>query len=545
MKRNIVLFFLAITSRIGVAQDINIIPQPSSVQQKQGRFIIKRTTPIVAKSPEEIRSGKYLNAYLNKYFGFSLPIKTSGSAGIIIKANKDAADSYVLEVDPKSIKVLGGNATGAFYGIQTVLQLLPLEKNGELSIPAVSITDTPVNKYRGLMLDVGRHFFPVADVKRYIDLLALHKMNYFHWHLTEDQGWRIEIKKYPKLTSVGAWRNGTIIGNNPGTGNTNTRYGGYYTQEEVKDVVKYAADRYITVIPEIEMPGHSSAAIASYPYLSCFPDKPTIDYVHKKSVWSGDSTGKQVIQAWGIYKDVFCAGKETTFQFLTDVLDEVMSLFPAKIIHIGGDECPKSNWEACPNCQKRIAELGFKTDSSHKAEHYLQSYFVKRIEQYLNGKGRKLLGWDEILEGGLAPNAWVMSWRGEKGGIEAARSAHNVVMTPNTYAYFDHQQAEKEDSVTITKNRKHLPIEKVYGWNVYPDSLQQEYRKYVQGGQANLWTEYVTNPGKAEYMLLPRLAALCESLWTAPAKKQWSDFNTRLQVQKKRYSLWGYNYYGK
>ncbi|HNU15721.1 MAG TPA: family 20 glycosylhydrolase, partial [Chitinophagaceae bacterium] len=361
----------------------------------------------------------------------------------------------------------------------------------------------------------------------------LHKFNKFHWHLTDDQGWRIEIKKYPKLTGVGGWRNGTIIGRYPGTGNDGIKYGGYYTQEQIKEIVKYAAGRYIDVIPEIEMPGHSSAAIAAYPELSCFPDEPTIKYFPKQCVWSGDSTGKQVQQTWGVFNDVFCAGLEKTFSFLKDVLDEVLALFPSKYIHVGGDECPKENWKRCPHCQKRIKE------NNLKDEHELQSYFIQRMEKYLNNNGRILIGWDEILEGGLAPNAVVMSWRGEAGGIEAAKQKHNVIMTPGNPVYFDHTQSENEDSVTIGG---YNPIEKVYAYEPIPKELNEEEGKYVLGAQANLWAEYIKNTKKVEYMIFPRMAALSEVLWSKKENKNWNDFEKRLMTQFKRYDLWKGNY---
>ncbi|HEU5167613.1 MAG TPA: family 20 glycosylhydrolase, partial [Chitinophagaceae bacterium] len=369
-------------------------------------------------------------------------------------------------------------------------------------------------------------------IKKYIDYLAFHKMNYFHWHLTEDQGWRIEIKKYPRLISVGAWRNGTIIGRHPGTGNDNKIHGGFYTQEQIKEVIKYAADRYITIVPEIEMPGHGSAAIAAYPFLSCFPDEPTKNYFPKSGKWAGDSTGKQVQQAWGVYSDVFCAGKEETFKFLQDVIDEVAALFPGKYIHVGADECPKENWKRCPNCQKIIK------DNNLKDEHALQSYFIQRMEKYINSKGKTLIGWDEILEGGLAPNAVVMSWRGEDGGIEAAKQNHQVIMTPTTYVYFDYAQTENEDSLVIGG---YLPVEKVYSYDPVPAVLNEEQAKYIMGGQANVWSEYMTNPRKVEYMIFPRLSALSEVLWSPKEKKNWNDFEKRLQVQFKRYDLWKAN----
>ena len=532
------------------AQKINIIPKPTSVTEKTGSFTIKQNTAIVARTKDEIKSANFLNDYLKKYYGFTLPVKSAGKKGIIITAASNGKDGYTLDAGKKAVTIKGSSAPGAFYGVQTLIQLLPVQKSTTLTIPAVSVTDAPATQYRGLHLDVTRHYFPLDFIKKYIDYLALHKMNYFHWHLTDDQGWRIEIKRYPELTKVGAWRNGTIIGKFPGTGNTNERYGGFYTQEDAKEIVKYAADRFITVIPEIEMPGHGSAAIAAYPYLSCFPEKSSFEFFkragNKAENWAGNTTGKTVMQSWGVYDDIFCAGKESTFEFLQNVLDEVIPLFPSKIVHIGGDEAPKKNWEQCPYCQKRIKELNIKGDSKHKAEHYLQSYFVQRMEKYLNGKGKTLLGWDEILEGGLAPNAWVMSWRGESGGIEAASEKHNVIMTPNSYAYFDHQQVAKDDSLTITNNEGgFLPIEKVYGWKLMPEKLGGEYRQYIQGGQANLWTEYITNPSKVEYMIFPRVAALCESLWSPQDQKDWDNFSKRLETQKKRYDLWGVHYYGK
>jgi hexosaminidase len=356
-------------------------------------------------------------------------------------------------------------------------------------------------------------------------------MNYFHWHLTEDLGWRIEIKKYPKLTEQGAWRNGTIIGRYPGTGNDGIRYGGFYTQEQIKEIVQYAADRYITVIPEIEMPGHSSAAIAAYPQLSCFPDQKT-EYP-KACAWSGPAEGKQVQQTWGVFDDVFCAGKESTFEFLEGVMDEVLALFPSTYIHVGGDECPKAHWEICPLCQQRMKE------NNLKDEHELQSYFIQRMEKYLNKKGRTLIGWDEILEGGLAPNAVVMSWRGEKGGIDAANENHDVIMTPGNPVYFDHTQSDNEDSVTIGG---YNPIEKVYAYEPVPKELNDVQASHVLGAQANMWTEYMDNTSKVEYMLFPRISALSEILWSPKEKRNWDDFQKRLQTQFKRYDLWKTNY---
>lgn len=408
------------------AQEINIIPKPVKMEVQSGSFTITPETKIILAESGLERSAQFLNDYLQKFYGFHLAVLKNTSAhknNIVLDIEQidyPIPGSYSLVVNANSIEIGGASSVGTFYGIQSLIQLLPMEKKKTFTVPFVGINDNPRFAYRGMHLDVSRHFFPVEFIKQYIDFLAMYKMNTFHWHLTDDQGWRIEIKKYPRLTQTGAYRNGTIIGRYPGTGNDHLRYGGYYTQEQVKEIVRYAADRYITVIPEIEMPGHASAAIAAYPQLSCFPDEPT---QHATNVaWSGDSTGKQVQQAWGVFKDVFCPS-DYTFRFLEDVLDEVMALFPGKYIHVGGDECPKDNWRRSEFCQQLIRDKGLKD------EHGLQSYFIQRIEKYLNGKGRQIIGWDEILEGGLAPNATVMSWTGEKGGIEAAKQSHNVVMT--------------------------------------------------------------------------------------------------------------------
>ena len=533
------------------AQQITIIPQPKSILQPTtaASFPVNSATQIVLEGSNMTNAVNFFNNYLQRFYLFKLKVVSKSTGKNVIRLNFERLDNeipgaYNLKVDDKGIYIAGDNEDGVFYAIQTLIQLLPVPTKrlqvpaSKLVIPYVSIEDAPRFAYRGLHLDVGRHFMPVDFIKKYIDYLALHKMNYFHWHLTEDQGWRIEIKKYPKLTSVGGWRNGTIIGRYPGNGNDGKKYGGFYTQQQIKEIVKYASDRYITVVPEIEMPGHSSAAIAAYPELSCFPNEPTIKYFPKQCVWSGDSTGKQVQQTWGVFDDVFCAGQEKTFAFLQDVLDEVLALFPSKYIHVGGDECPKENWKRCPLCQQRMK------DNKLKDEHELQSYFIQRMEKYLNKKGRTLIGWDEILEGGLAPKAVVMSWRGEQGGIDAAKQNHDVIMTPGNPVYFDHSQSENEDSITIGG---YNPIEKVYAYEPVPKELNDEQAKHVLGSQANMWTEYMKNTSKVEYMLLPRLSALSEVLWSPKEKKNpiangWNDFTKKLMVQFKRYDFWNANY---
>jgi hexosaminidase len=516
---------------------VNIIPQPVSLKMGTGKFIVNSGTQIVLADKSLDKQAAFLNDFLQKFYGFKLAVKPkkSGTGNVILLKNtrlkNTIAGAYKLDVTGSQVNITGDDAEGVFYGIQSLIQLLPVKVAPALPIQQVSITDAPRFGYRGMMLDVGRHFFTVDYIKKFIDFLALHKFNTFHWHLTEDQGWRIEIKKYPLLAKIGGCRNGTITGNHPGNGNDKHKDCGYYTQEEVKAIVKYAGDRFITVIPEIEMPGHSSAAIAAYPQLSCFPGEATQPAQNVK-FWAGPSTGKQVQQAWGVYSDVFCPS-EYTFGFLEDVLDEVMQLFPSKFIHIGGDECPKESWKRSAFCQDLIKEKNLKD------EHGLQSYFIGRIEKYLNSKGRNIIGWDEILEGGLAPNATVMSWRGEKGGIEAARMKHNVIMTPTTYVYFDYAQKKNEDSLVIGG---FLPLEKVYNYNPLPAELSAEEQKYILGAQANLWTEYMGNPAKVEYMAFPRMTALSEVLWSQPENKNYNNFKIRLTEQLKRYDLWKINY---
>ena len=535
MKKSLLVLACALLS-VSLFAQVHIIPQPVSVKEGEGTFSLTPSTKIVLYSSGLQKQAKFFNDYLQKFYGFKLNVVESGSAkgsSIVLnydKMNNSIPGAYGLNVNSGQVYIGGDNAAGVFYGIQTLIQLLPVEPSKSLAIRQVAIVDSPRFAYRGMMLDVGRHFFPVSFVKQYIDFLALHKINTFHWHLTEDQGWRIEIKKYPRLTQVGGCRNGTIIGHHPGTGNDNTKDCGFYTQEQIKDVVKYAADRFITVIPEIELPGHSSAAIAAYPKLSCFPDEPTEPA--KGVTWAGPKTGKQVQQSWGVYSDVYCPS-EYTFKFLQDVIDEVVQLFPSKYIHIGGDECPKDAWKRSTFCQKLIKEKGLKD------EHGLQSYFIQRIEKYINSKGRAIIGWDEILEGGLAPNATVMSWRGEEGGIEAAKQKHKVIMTPSGFVYFDHSQVKNDDSLTIGG---YLPLEKVYNYNPLPKELTEEQHKYILGAQANVWTEYMSNPAKVEYMIFPRMEALSEVLWSRQEDKNYIDFRKRLDTQLKRYDLWKVKY---
>ena len=519
------------------SQKINIIPEPVDVIVKTGTFSLSSSTVILTDDKKQHNSVEFFNDYLNKFYNFKLKKSTSSKKRNYISLSIDSLNKsfvndgqYSLSVTKDEIKITANSYKGIFYGIQSLIQLLPTQPAKFLSIPSVAINDYPRFKYRGMHLDVGRHFLPLAFIKKYIDFIALHKMNTFHWHLTEDQGWRIEIKRYPKLTSVAAFRNGTIIGHHPGTGNDSLQHGGFYTQNEIKDVVKYASSRFIDVIPEIELPGHSSAAIAAYPELSCFPNEPTV--VKSKVSWNGPIRGKEVQQSWGVYPDVFCP-TENTFTFLEHVLDEVIQLFPSQYIHIGGDESPKESWKRSAFCQQLIKEKGLKD------EHELQSYFIHRIEKYLNSKGRQIIGWDEILEGGLAPNATVMSWRGEEGGIAAAKQHHNVIMTPGKYVYFDHSQSRTEDSATIGG---YLPLETVYNYEPIPKELSAEESDFILGAQGNVWTEYMKSPSKVEYMIFPRMSALSEVLWSPKVKKNLVDFEARLQTQFSRYDLWKVNY---
>ncbi len=436
------------------------------------------------------------------------------------------AEGYKLEVTPRAVFIRAQTAAGAFYAVQTLRQLFPPEFNASThsdnpekwSSPACVIEDAPRFSYRGLHLDVGRHFFPVSFVKKYIDLLATHKLNTFHWHLTEDQGWRIEIKKYPKLNTVAACRKETLIGHYSDQPQRfdGKEYCGFYTQEEVKDVVEYARKHFVTIIPEIEMPGHALAALSAYPELGC--------------------TGGpyEAGTKWGVFDDVFCAGNEKTFQFLDDVLGEVCALFPGQYVHVGGDECPKTRWEACPKCRKRMKDEGLNDT------HELQSYFIHRAEAMLAKRGKKLIGWDEILEGGLAPTATVMSWRGTEGGIAAAKARHDVIMTPGSHVYLDYYQSDPATEPLAIGGL--TTLEKTYSYEPVPKELTADEAQFILGAQANLWTEYIPTPEQAEYMAFPRACALAEVVWTAKEQKNWPDFARRMRTHFKRLDAIGVNY---
>ncbi len=509
---------------------ISIIPAPIKIDQGNGYFTINEKTKISIPKDESVKEvADYFAMYIANSAAYKIEVDHSEQSSNnisfeIVKDKNLGEEGYMLTVSTEHITLQANGSKGMFYGVQTLLQLLPTEvfKSSSVSdvkwqIPVCDIFDQPRFSWRGMHLDVGRYFFPVEFIKKYIDLIAMHKMNTFHWHLTEDQGWRIEIKKYPELTNIGSKRKETIVEKNfdPYVGD-GIPYEGFYTQEQVKEIVEYARIRQITVVPEIEMPGHSVEALAAYPHLGC--------------------TGGpyEVSTVWGVKADVYCAGNDDVFNFLEDVLTEVFELFPSKYIHIGGDECPKERWEECDKCQARIKAEGLAN------EHELQSYFIRRIETFLNANGRDLIGWDEILEGGLAPNAAVMSWRGMQGGIDAAEQGHNVVMSPGTHCYFDHYQADPDYEQLAIGG--FTPLKKVYAFEPIPVGLSTDKAKYILGAQGNVWTEYMKTSDYVEYMAVPRIAALSEVVWSPAESRGWIGFQSRLQDQFTRYDNFGINY---
>ena len=498
---------------LGYSNDLNskIIPVPDKQIFLDGFFIIDSSTSI--NYPDQFKNSinffrTFLNQGKNKFLFLKDSNTTSNFMQFLLDENLSNDEGYKIEIRQNGITITSKDNKGAFYAIQTLRQLIPASfedktyPNKEIRIKCQIIEDSPRFKYRGMHLDVGRHLFSVEFIKKYIDALAMLKFNTFHWHLTEDQGWRIEIKKYPKLNTIAAYRDSTLAGHytdKPRKYNK-IRYGGYYTQEQVKDIVNYALEREITIIPEIEMPGHSKAAIAAYPNLSC----------EEKSV--------NVATLWGVFEDIYCS-KEETFKFLEDVIDEVVDLFPGKYIHIGGDEAPKTRWEKCKNCQSVIKR------ESLKDEHELQNYFISRMEKYINSKGKKIIGWDEILEGGLAPNATVMSWRGVSGGIKAANMKHDVIMTPNATCYLDHYQSkDKNEPLAIGG---YTPLEEIYNYEPIPEELDSESSKYIIGAQGNVWTEYMSTSEYVEYMVFPRIFALSEVVWSKN-KSNFEEFTSRV-----------------
>ena len=516
MKQSKLLFLILLFFQLSFAQnfELALIPKPQSVKLKNGFFTLDSNSIIIPLSPElnflsiglertpTLSQKKLL--YQIAILGKSKKLRKSKNS-IFLKTDSTLQhkDEYVLEITKKHI-LIRGRESGVYYGLVSLMQLIEMHSGAEtnVNIPCCKIQDYPSFEWRGMHLDCSRHFFPIDFIKKYIDLLALYKMNVFHWHLTDDQGWRIEIKKYPKLTEIGAWRNGSQQGKYNEQKFDTLSYGGFYTQDEIKQIVNYANNRHITIVPEIEMPGHSLAALASYSNLGC------------------KDTLVQVAKGWGVFDDVYCP-TDATFDFLENILSEVMNLFPSKYIHIGGDECPKLRWKKSEFCQQLMKTEGLKD------EHELQSYFIRRIEKFVNSKGRQIIGWDEILEGGLAPNAAVMSWRGESGGIEAAKQKHKVVMTPGSHCYFDHYQF-KPDSLEPIAIGGFTSVEKVYSYNPIPDTLTENEKKYILGAQGNVWTEYILTPAQVEYMALPRMSALAEVLWLGEKKGIFQDFRLRL-----------------
>ncbi len=529
MSHNFSLFIIALvllltscTGKSYVVDEVFIIPKPNQIKFEKGNLQIDRSIHLFL-APEFHDINDFISTIYLPYFDLQYDASPEKA---LLRIEFDPSilkeEGYILDITHSHISIKASSAKGVFYAFQTFRQILPAEMEHQHTIehtilPCISIHDAPRFPYRGMHLDVSRHFFSVDFIKKYIDLMALLKMNRFHWHLTDDQGWRIEIKKYPKLNSIGSYRKETLVGHyndNPQLYD-GERYGGYYTQEDVKDIIQYATNRHITVIPEIEMPGHSQAAIAAYPELGC----------------SGEQV--EVATKWGVFDEVYCP-KENTFDFLKDVLDEVLSLFPSKVIHIGGDEAPKTRWKNCKHCQTLMKKEGLQDEME------LQSYFIKRIETYLNGKGRQIIGWDEILEGGLAPKAKVMSWRGVEGGISAAEQKHDVVMTPTSHCYFDYYQNEHADEPLAIGG--YLPLKKVYAYDPIPRSLEPEFIPYILGAQGNVWTEYMKTEDQVEYMAIPRMLAMSEVVWTDKDLKSYDDFIMRLEHVNERLRMLDYNF---
>lgn len=522
---------LGVVQAAEIAANYEVIPLPQKVMPGRGLpFVLNsKTVIVVPKNDQALRkNAQFLAAYLKDMTGKTPKIVTKqpSSNAIILKASLSDSnkEAYTLDVNSNFITIDGASSAGTFYGVQTLRKSIsePATASDNVIFPAVSISDAPRFGYRGAHFDVSRHFFPADSVKSFIDMLALHNINRLHWHLTDDQGWRLEIKKHPKLTEIGSKRGGTVIGHNSGKYD-GIPYGGFYTQEEARDIVKYAADRNITVIPEIDLPGHMLGALSAYPELGC--------------------TGGpyEVWQQWGVADDVLCAGNPETLKFIDDVLEEVMDIFPSEYIHLGGDECPKVRWEKCPKCQAKIKELGLVKDSHSTAEQKLQNYVMEHAAKTLATRNRKMIGWDEILEGGLFPGATVMAWRGSDAAAEAAKQGHDAILTPTNFCYFDYCQSRypKEEPLSIGG---YVPVEKVYSLEPVSSELTPEQAKHIIGAQANLWTEYIPTFSHVQYMELPRLAALAEVAWTQPQLRDYDSFYHRLPQLIEQYKNQGYNY---
>lgn len=522
--------FYACSEKRTLNSDYEIIPKPLDVNSKgDASFLLKDGVAVIyPENNQKMQdNAEFLVDYVERQTGVKLTshagMPVDGAICLTLDLSDDNAEAYKLIVNDKRVCISGASEAGVFYGIQTLRKSLPVAQDINVNLSAVEIYNKPRFAYRGAMLDVARHFYTVDEVKTFIDMLALHNINRFHWHLTDDQGWRIEIKKYPKLMSVASERKETVVGRWYSGIYDGKPYGGYYTQDELRDVIDYAAKRHITIIPEVDLPGHMQAALTAYPELGC--------------------TGGpyEVRTIWGVSQDVLCVGNDFTLQFVKDVLSEVADIFPSEYIHIGGDECPKVRWEKCPKCQERIKSLGLKSDAKHTKEQRLQSYMIQEAAKYLKEKGKRIIGWTEILEGGLVPDATLMSWIGESGGIEAAHQHHDVIMTPNTYLYFDYYQSKKvEDEPWAIGG--YLPIEKTYNYEPMPKELTEEEQQYIKGVQANLWTEYIPIFSQVQYMVLPRLGAAAEVQWTDPSKKDYKDFLRRVPHLVAVYDCYGWNY---
>ena len=504
-------------------KNLSIIPKPVIQKQLKGKFLLGNDTKVVVGNNELQNSGDFLKSFLNEKYGIKIEVTAEIPEKNYIQLTltdklKDT-EGYQLTIGNNSVEVIGNTSTGIFYGIQTLMQLFPplAQQQKQIVLNAASIEDFPRFRWRGLHLDVSRHFFSVEFIKNLLDVMAMHKLNIFHWHLTDDQGWRIEIQKYSKLTEIGAWRDSTILGHlrQYPPKYEKKKYGGYYTQKEIKEIVQYAKERHITVVPEIDMPGHFLAALAAYPQFSC--------------------TGGpfSVATEWGVFLDVLCAGKEKTFHFIENILDEVIPLFPGEYIHIGGDEVLKNRWRNCEYCQRRIKEEGLKDENE------LQSYFIKRVENYLYNKGKQVIGWDEIIAGGLPERAIVMSWRGMEGGIKAVKSHNYAIMAPWTPCYFYVYQGKyKEPQASGDINS----LRDVYEFDAISDILNEDEKKYILGGHGCAWSEYMPSEEIAEYMIFPRLSALSEALWTEKSQKNWNDFVKRMDDQYNRLDYHNINY---
>ena len=540
MKKTLLALLLtALTLMTAEAQsdraDYRVVPLPSTINGVKGADFSLTEHCLInypAGNRDMERNAAMLSLYIEEMTGMHLSIRPTihsgdrqGNITLILDSKLNNKEGYAILTTPKGVEISGKSAAGVFYGIQTLRKSIPVGKTSAVKLPAAQLSAEPRFGYRGMHLDCSRHFFGVETVKHYIDLMALHGMNRLHWHLTDDQGWRVEIKKYPRLTEVGAWRKGTVLGHNSPV-NDGIRYGGYYTQDEIREIVRYAADRYITVIPEIDMPGHMLGALAAYPELGCTGGP--------YDVWC----------QWGVTDDILCVGKDRTLQFINDVLDEVMRLFPGEYIHIGGDESPRVRWQQCALCQQRIRDLGIKAEGKQSAEARLQGWFTTQVQNYLSQHGKRIIGWDELLDCGVDTSATIMSWTGAEPGAKGAMLGHDVIMTPNTPMYFDHYQTKSYWNEP-TAFGGCATLKMVYDFEPVAGNLPEDKRDHILGAQANLWTEYVTCEPQIDYQVLPRMAALAEMLWLQPEEKNYSDFKSRLNRLVELYKFYHWTYRAK